>query len=251
MSNEFKDLFSKQAADYSKFRPTYPVELYQYLTTLVKEHKLAVDLGTGNGQAALVLADYFDKVVAIDPSEKQIQQATQHPHIEYKVGTAESIAVADQSVDLITVAQAFHWFKHDIFFTEAKRILKPEGILALWVYNLCSIDPIIDSHIKDFYDNVVGPYWEPERRLLEQNFSTIAFPFAEIQGRSFRMEKRWSREDLLGYLSTWSALQTYRKKTGTDPLQELTQKLQLLWPTNDARAVKWTIYPRVFRNSVN
>ncbi|WP_415062566.1 class I SAM-dependent methyltransferase [Bdellovibrio sp.] len=249
MNSTFKDLFSKQSLEYQKYRPSYPPELFKYLASLAPEHQVAIDLGTGNGQAALALTSYFQKVIAIDPSEKQIALAEPHERIEYRVGPGESLQISDHSVDLITIAQAFHWFKHDLFFQEAHRVLKDQGILAIWVYNLCQVTPQIDAVIFDFYDRLLGPYWEPERRLLEENFKSIHFPLTELQSRHFSMTLSWTLEQMIGYLGTWSALQSYRKKEGSDPLPELQRHLGPLWNPDETKVVHWQIHPRIFRNS--
>jgi ubiquinone/menaquinone biosynthesis C-methylase UbiE len=244
---EFKDLFSKQSKDYQKFRPTYPPELFAYLAEQCAEKKLVLDLGTGNGQAAVALAPYFEKVIGRDPSQKQIDAATSHPKVVYQTGPAEKLEVEDASVDLITVAQAFHWFRHADFFKEVQRVLKPRGVLAIWVYNLCQITPEIDATVWNYYEGLLGPYWEPERRLLEQNFKTIQFPFVEKPAREFVMTSEWSFEHLVGYLGTWSALQTYRSKTGQDPIPNLEKDLQKAWGNQKNHEVKWTLSLRIFQ----
>lgn len=247
MGKEFKDLFSDKSKDYKNFRPTYPSQLFDYLADLVNEHELAIDIGTGNGQAATELTRHFNKVLATDPSAQQISEATSHPKIEFSVGTAEKINAPDESANLITVAQAFHWFKHDLFFREAKRVLKPDGVLAIWVYGLCSISPEIDSSVFNLYEQILGPYWEPERKLLEENFKNIKFPFEEISAQSFAMEKSWSLDDFLGYLSTWSALKKYQNATNHKPLPDMRDELLKHWPAQEIRQVRWQISPRVFR----
>ncbi len=249
MNSAFKDLFSKQSLEYQKYRPLYPPELFKYLASLTREHQVAVDLGTGNGQAALALTPYFQKIIAIDPSEKQIALAHPHERIDYRVGPGESLHLPDHSVDLITIAQAFHWFKHDLFFQEARRVLKNNGVLAIWVYNLCKVTPQIDTVIFNFYDHLLGPYWEPERRLLEENFHSIHFPFTELQSPAFSMTLPWTLEQMIGYLGTWSALQSYRNQEGEDPLPELQHNLRSLWSPEEVKEVHWQIHPRIFRNS--
>ncbi|UOF02384.1 class I SAM-dependent methyltransferase [Bdellovibrio reynosensis] len=247
MSKEFKDLFSEKSNDYKNFRPTYPAQLFDYLAGLVHEHALAIDIGTGNGQAAMELTKHFNKVLATDPSAQQIAEASSHNKIKFEVGTAEQINAADNSADLITVAQAFHWFKHDLFFKEVQRVLKPEGILAIWVYGLCSITAEIDKPVLRLYEETLGAYWEPERRLLEENFKNIKFPFDEISSQSFLMEKNWSLDYFLGYLSTWSALKHYQKSTSHNPLTKLREELKKYWPEKEVLKIQWQIHPRLFR----
>jgi SAM-dependent methyltransferase len=245
MTDSFKDLFSQQSGDYQKYRPTYPQELFVYLASLCPRHDVALDCGTGNGQAALALSEFFNEVIAADPSAKQIEKASPHAKVRYVVAPAEKLPVPDHSVDLLTVAQAFHWFRHLEFFQEAQRVLKPQGILAVWVYDLCHISPEVDSVLESFYNGLLGSYWEPERKLLEQNFESVDFPFVEIPAPAFAMQKEWSLEDLTGYLSTWSALQSYRRKN-TDPLPEYRAKLAAVWGEEPTCRVVWEIKPRVF-----
>ncbi|XGC82122.1 class I SAM-dependent methyltransferase [Bdellovibrio bacteriovorus] len=246
MAKEFKDLFSDKSKDYKNFRPTYPSQLFDYLAGLVDEHDFAIDIGTGNGQAATELTRHFNKILATDPSAQQISEATPHPKINFEVGTAEKINAADNSADLITVAQAFHWLQHELFFNEAKRVLKSHGILAIWIYGLCSISPEVDPLVLKLYEQTLGPYWEPERKLIEENFKNIKFPFHEFSAPSFAMEKRWSLNDFIGYLSTWSALKKYQTISGENPLVQLKVELLKYWPTDEVRPVHWQIFPRVF-----
>ena len=132
----FPDHFSTQSRDYARYRPVYPAQLYDYLASLTLHLDRAWDTGTGNGQAATGLARHYRSVIASDPSERQIALATPHDHVTYHVATAEHSALEDQSIDLIAVAQAVHWFDLDRFHAEVKRALKPAGLLAVWCYNL-------------------------------------------------------------------------------------------------------------------
>jgi ubiquinone/menaquinone biosynthesis C-methylase UbiE len=187
MGSEFKDLFSTQASDYARFRPTYPQALFRILQEACAEHELAWDVGTGNGQAALALAAYFRKVIATDPSQKQLAEAPAHERVEYRCASAENSGLPDACADLITVAQAFHWFRQDDFFREVKRVGKPGARLAVWCYELAIIDPAVDAVVMELYDGVLGPYWEKERRLVEEGYSKVSFPFRELTAPSVRM----------------------------------------------------------------
>ena len=183
----FKDHFSKQAADYAKFRPQYPQSLFAYLRRIAPSRELAWDCGTGNGQAAIGLASVFDRVIATDASEKQISNAQPHEHIEYRVAKAENSAIKSETLDLIMVAQALHWFDLERFYAEARRVLKPNGVLAASAYKFFRITPEIDQLINHhYYDKIVGPFWPAERVLVER-FEELPFPFSEIQTPSFEM----------------------------------------------------------------
>ncbi len=245
MNLEFKDLFSARSTDYAKFRPTYPDALFQYLVKLTPAQKLAWDCGTGSGQAAVILARYFDKVVATDSSESQLENVVRHPQIEYHQATAERSNLDDKCADLITVAQAFHWFNPHDFFREARRVGKPGSILAFWCYGLANITPDIDAIVWRLYDGILGSYWEAERKLVEEGYRNVEIPFEEIKGPTFDMTADWSLDHLIGYLGTWSALQKYIKLNTTNPLETIFAELKMAWGTADRRSVKWPLGLRV------
>ncbi len=201
----FQDHFSKQADRYTQFRPHYPAELFRFLATLPARTERAWDCGTGNGQAAVVLAEFFDEVVATDPSAGQIEHACEHPRVRYQVAPAEAVPLADGSTDLVTVAQALHWFDHPRFYDEVRRVLRPAGAIAAWGYGLAVITPEVDAVVQHLYADLLGPYWPPERRKIEERYATIPFPFAEVPDPGFAMAAEWSLDDLLGYLGTWSS----------------------------------------------
>src|SRR6059036_4241657 len=186
----FKDHFSSQAADYAKFRPGYPQELFDYLASIAPTRRLAWDCGTGNGQAAVGLASVFDRVIATDASENQIANAEQHVRVEYHVAPAENSGIESETIDMIMVAQALHWFDLDRFYAEAQRVLKPNAVLAVSAYNLLHIEPAIDEVVNRYYYEVVGPFWPPERKLVEQ-FADLPFPFHEIDPPEFEMTAQW------------------------------------------------------------
>lgn len=228
--NTFKDNFSKQAEVYVKFRPTYPTELFEFLANLTLEHKLAWDCGTGNGQSAMKLANYYEKVYATDPSQEQIKNAIPHDRIVYKVENAENpSSIENNSVDIITVAQAVHWFDFDKFYTEVKRVLKPNGIIAVWAYGVPTISKELDIIIKDFHDNIVGEFWLSENKLIDKEYSTIPFPFTEIKTPEFFIKKQVTLSETLGHLRSWSATQKYIDKYNENPMENLSQKLQQHW----------------------
>ncbi len=221
-----KDLFSLQSSNYAVFRPTYPTELVQNFSSLCAEHELAWDAGTGNGQLAILLAEHFTHVIGTDISEKQLENAMPKRNVAYAINDSYHTSFADQSVDLVTAAQAVHWFNFDSFYKEVNRVLKPDGVIALIGYGVMRSDPKTDEIIQDFYHNTMGPFWDKERQMIDDSYSTLPFPFDEINLRKFRMDYSWSIDQLIGYFSTWSALQHYTKETGDDPLPELRRRLQ-------------------------
>jgi SAM-dependent methyltransferase len=208
-----KDRFSEQARQYATFRPHYPMELYDFIFQQVKSFDLAWDAGAGNGQAAQVLATRFRKVLATDISAKQLEQAARKENIRYEVA-GETTQLPDQSVDLVTVAQAIHWFNRPRFYEEVRRVARPGAVVAVWVYGLLKISPVIDPLIDDFYSRVVGPYWDPERKLIDDALMTMEFPFEEVKTPSFSMHFEWTPGELEGYLNTWSATQKLIAESG-------------------------------------
>ena len=243
----FKDLFSAHAAQYAQFRPHYPRELFAWVASLPPQRRLAVDVGTGNGQAAVELASRFDRVIGVDPSAQQIASAPAALGVEYRVGRAEATGVEPASADLITVAQAFHWFDHAAFFTEVRRICAPDGLLVVWCYGLTAITPEIDAVVTEYYEGMLGPFWEPERRLVETGYRTIQAPFEEIPAPSLMLELRWSFEQLVGYLGTWSPRKRYEAAHGADALEAIFPKLERVWGGADERLISWPLSIRAFR----
>ncbi len=242
----FNDNFSKQASIYAQYRPSYPHELYDYLSELTPTHELAWDCGTGNGQSAIHLADFYDSVYASDPSEAQITNAFAHDRVTYKIEKAEESTLKDQSVDLVAIAQAIHWFDYDKFYAEVKRVLKKGGIIATWAYGIPSINKELDVLIKHFHQKTVGPYWPIETRSIDQEYTTIPFPFREIEPPEFYIRKRFKMEDLLGHLLSWSATQRFIEQVGHNPIDQLRLEVEKIW--GNPQLVKdavWKIYLRV------
>ena len=243
----FKDHFSSIAAQYAQFRPRYPRELFEYLASLVPVRDLAWDCACGNGQATLPLAAAFERVLGTDASAAQINAAAPHPRVQYRVAPAEQCGLADGGVDLITVAQALHWFDVDRFYAEADRVLKPGGALAVWTYGgLRMPDAVLDELLLQFNRDVVGPYWPPERRLVDEGYRSLPFPYVELEPPSFHMQQEWALPRLLGYVRSWSATRGFAAHHGTDPVLELARKLQAPWgnPAEERRII-WPLSLRV------
>jgi ubiquinone/menaquinone biosynthesis C-methylase UbiE len=250
MAAGFHDHFSKVAKRYADFRPHYPPALFDFLATLVPRNSLVWDCAAGSGQATVDLAARFDRIIATDGSADQIGSAPRLPGVEYRVALAEQSGLPDASIDLITVAQALHWFNHELFFKEVNRVLKPGGALAVWVYATCSVEgDQVNAIAQDYYSNIVGPYWPPERRMTEDGYRTIVIPLPEMTGLpSFRMEARWTMDQMLGYFSTWSATNRFMKEKGRNPLEPLRETLAKVWGDPDnPRSIIWPLYVRIAR----
>lgn len=242
-----KDLFSGQSDQYAAFRPDYPAALFEYILQFVPGRGNAWDCGTGNGQVASALAGYFKQIYATDISENQLQQAKSHPQIQFRKESAEAITAPDNTFDLVTVAQAIHWFDFDAFYAEVKRTAKPGALLAVLGYGLLKINPAVDVVISELYTSLLGNYWDPERRYIDENYETIPFPFPEIATVDFEHVVHWTFEHLSGYLRTWSAVKQYQKMLGTDPVALISEKLQQAWGEAAVHAVRFPILLRLGR----
>jgi ubiquinone/menaquinone biosynthesis C-methylase UbiE len=239
-----KDYFSSQSKAYSTFRPTYPQALYEFIFHHVKEREVAWDCATGNGQVANYLAHYFDEVYATDISQQQLHHAIKQENIFYALSPGENTSFQDNQFDLITVAQALHWLDRDRFYREATRVGKPGATLAVWGYGLLTIDPVIDRLINEFYTETVGPYWDSARRLVENQYESISFPFKEIPTPRFAIRVKWTVDQLSGYLSSWSATQKYIQVKGKDPVPPFIKRVLPNWKTGD-RVVTFPVFGRL------
>jgi len=245
----FRDHFSADAAGYAAFRPTYPDELFAWLASVAPARRLAWDCATGTGQAAAGLAAHFARVVATDASEAQIRAARAQPRVEYRVATAEASALGAASADLISVAQALHWFDIDRFFAEARRVLVKQGVLAIWTYGPLVVEGApVDALLQDYYHRVVGPWWPPERALVDSGYAGIELPFKTLAAPAFGMSMPWTLNELLGYARTWSATPRHNEATGRDPVATLGLRLAEHWgPAERRRRVSWPLTVRAGR----
>ncbi len=226
----FKDYFSTQSDIYKAYRPSYPKGLFTYLSSIVENRQLAWDVATGNGQAAIGLSPHFEHIYATDASANQVNKASTVSNIEYKIEKAEDCSLPDQSVDLITVAQAIHWFDFEAFYSRARKAIKPQGILAIWCYGLIRFEnEALDQLIADFYHRIVGDYWPQERAHVDAKYKTIPFPVKEISDiPHFEIRLAYSRGALINYLSTWSGVKNYINTNGLNPLTKLDAQIAQL-----------------------
>lgn len=240
-----KDLFSKQAAAYAKWRPGYPKEFIEYMVSFVQHREAAWDCATGNGQAAVMLAEHFDQVFATDLSNEQLKFARPHQKITYSQGAAENTDFADNTFDLITVAQAYHWLDHKAFCKEARRVAKDGAVVAVWGYDLCRTEnEVVNDLLTSFYRDVTGPYWDAARKYVDEHYRTAYFDFEEIPvEKTFSIYTNWGIEDMRGYLNSWSAVQKYISVNDHNPVDEFIEKLRGYW--KDVMAIEFPLFLRM------
>jgi SAM-dependent methyltransferase len=244
----FQDLFSAHAPDYSAFRPTYPEALFVDLASMAPAQDLAWDCATGNGQAALGLASFFEKVVATDASAGQLAHARRHENICYAAALAERSPLADRSVDLVTVAQALHWLRLPAFYAEVRRVARPGCVIACWCYNVPRIAPEIDPILFRLDFEMLRDFWLPGHHEVSRNYATIPFPFEELTAPAHSLTVTWDLPHLTGFLNTWSSARRYRAGTGSDPVEIIRAELTRAWGDPDRkRQVSWPLHLRVGR----
>jgi SAM-dependent methyltransferase len=249
MSTRFKDHFSGHAADYRAFRPTYPPELFRFLASVAPARERAWDCGTGSGQAAVPLAEHFGRVFATDASAEQVKNAEKHPKVEYAVAPAEACPLPDASADLVLVAQALHWFDHDRFYAEVRRVCKSGGIIAATCYYAPAVGPDVDPVLREWED-FIRPYWTPERVWVDDGYRSVPFPFPfpALGAPRFEVSAPVSLAQLVGYLGTWSATKQYLKKHGADPLERFAAEFGAVWGDPPAvRTLRWELAMRLGR----
>lgn len=250
MSRRFADHFAGVASHYASHRPNYPDDLFVWLAGQCRYRERAWDCATGSGQAAVALADYIELVIATDASSAQIAAATPCPNVEYRVAAADASGLPELSVDLITVAQALHWFDLEPFYAEVRRVLKPGGLLAVWTYGVFQVEGgdtrQVQALLDRFYYQTIGPYWPAERRHVENGYADLPFPFDELVVPPFAMAVDWNLDDLAGYLRSWSATSRYQEQNGSDPVEALCVELSPLWGAGKRRVV-WPLSIKVGR----
>ena len=240
-----KDYFSGHSKLYATFRPTYPDDLYSFIFKHVKNFDSAWDCATGNGQVARVLANHFRQVHATDISQQQLDNAVQAKSISYSVQGAEKTTFSDNQFDLITVGQALHWFDLEKFYNEVNRVAKKDALLAVWGYAVCKVNKQVDEHFYHFYNHVVGPYWDSARKLVEEEYKNIPFPFDQISTPKFSIDVEWTLEEFAGYLTTWSATQKFIKDKNYNPVLEVVKLMQPCW--NEKEKVSFPVFLKLGR----
>lgn len=239
--------FALESEQYALYRPTYPKELIELIVSLSPNLFSAWDVACGNGQLTFELSNYFEKVIGTDISQEQIDNAQKNDNIIYKVESSSLSSLGNSSIDLITVAQAIHWFEFDTFYSEVKRVSKPNAIIAIIGYELLSISKEIDECVFDFYSNKLNDYWDDRRRYIDEQYSTIPFPFEEVKIPQYNCKLHWNRDQLMGYLSTWSAVKKYKQKNGINPMGELKEQIYRLWNENEVYEVYIPVLTKIAR----
>ena len=236
------DHYSELAKGYAIFRPRYPRELFEFVASVAPARHRAWDCGAGSGQATLDLAQHFDHVIGTDVSAEQIAQAPRHPKIEWHAAPAENVPmIASRSIDLITVAQALHWFDHEKFYAEARRVAVPNGVLAAWTYATPTMQGEVGKVLRRYMHDDVGAYWPPERKYVDDEYRTIPFPFERISAPAITLENDWTLDQILGYMRTMSATARYIKATGIDPVAPVEREMRVLWGNPGPRRIVWPL----------
>ncbi|MFJ4376028.1 class I SAM-dependent methyltransferase [Pseudomonas japonica] len=247
-SATFKDHFSSGSAGYAAYRPSYPLELIDELTSISPGTRRVLDCGCGTGQLSVLLAERFDEVIATDASAAQIAAAEPREGVIYRTALAEDSGLPADSVDLITVAQAAHWLDLEAFYGEARRIARPQAAIALITYGVLHLEGELDGPLQQFYHQTIAPYWPPERRHVETGYRDLPFPFTEIEVPPQVIEMRWTLAQLIGYLNTWSAVKAAEQALGHSPLDGVAQQLAEAWgDPATRRLVTWPLTLRAGR----
>lgn len=243
----FKDHFSTHASAYAARRPGYPRALVDFLAAEAPSRDVAWDCGCGSGQLSVPLADGFERVIATDASAEQIAHATPHERVEYHTAPAEHTGIAGRSVDLVIVAQAAHWFDLPKFYDEVRRVAKPRALVALITYDWVEVSDAVDRVVRDFY-SAIARYWPPERKMVEDGYASLDFPFEEIEHPQFEMTAKWNAAQLGGYIGTWSAVRGLEKAEGRGRIVALESDLRTAWGDPDEeRVARWQVAMRVGR----
>jgi SAM-dependent methyltransferase len=236
MSTSFADHFSEKPAQYAASRPTYPAALFAAAAAAAPGLERAWDCATGNGQAAHGLARHFARVEATDASAQQIEHAIPAPNVRYSVQPAEATDFAPASFDAVCVAQALHWFDVDRFYAEVKRVLRPRGILLVTAYGWSGVSPEFDAEQQRIVIDPIEPYWPPQNQLIMRGYRDLAFPFELIEMPPMSIEVRWTLDQYVDYMGTWTATRRLLEKQ-PGFLANARAELRKAWPGNEARKV--------------
>lgn len=237
----FPDHFSGDSDEYRASRPTYPAALFEWRASASSGREIAWDCGCGSGQASMPLGDYFDEVIATDASSAQIGAAPERSNLTFRVATADASGIPGGTVNVVTVAQAAHWFEHAAFHAEVARVLRPGGLLAVWCYDLHEVSAEFDAVVRRYYSEIVGPYWPARRLHVEQGYRELPFPYERIETPTFAISHSWTFAQVYAYIGTWSSSQNYMKALNKDPRALVEEELLAAWGDEERREVSWPI----------
>lgn len=247
-ATSIRNWFEQGGRAYARFRPEYPPELATHLAEIALDNRLAVDVGCGNGQLTQLLAPHFKALIGLDPSADQIANAIPHERITYQCARAEQLPLVADCASLITAAQAAHWFNLPVFYQEVRRIAAPECVLALISYGVLNLESALNQRFQKFYWDEIGPYWAPERKLVDSGYATIDFPFEELAVPTLDIKVDWHLSEFLGYLLTWSAVRSAKEAGREKVLLDFADDISSLWgDANITRAISWPINMRIGR----
>lgn len=240
-----RNWFDQGGRAYARFRPDYPPELATFLASVAPDTALAVDVGCGSGQLTRLLAPHFDAVLGLDPSADQVAHAQPAERVRYQCAAAERLPLTERSASLIVAAQAAHWFDLPAFYSEVRRVAVPGAAIALVSYGVLRLEPPLDARFQRFYLEEIGPFWPPERVLVDSGYATLDFPFAEIAAPALEIRLDWHLNAFLGYLLTWSAVRVAREAGREQLLLDFARDMAALWGDPDIRRpVRWTLNMR-------
>jgi SAM-dependent methyltransferase len=249
----FADHFSTIARGYAAYRPHYPPELAAALAERCTRHELAWDAGCGNGQLSVGLAAHFAQVIATDPAQAQLDAATRHDHVEYRRAPAEASGLPDACADLAVAAQAAHWFEWPRYVAEVERVARPGALVALVSYGIVDIDSgaggagDAGAIVARYYRDDAGPHWPPGRHHVENGYRDLAWPWPEVAAPALAMRASWTREELCGYVATWSATVKLVDVEGPGRYDALCASLARVWPDGERREIRWPLAIRLAR----
>jgi len=236
------DHFSSVSAAYSAFRPRYPAALIDYFASLAPRRRIAWDCGAGSGQATADIARRFEFVVATDLSADQLARASKGSGIGWAACAAERTAIRSSTIDAVAVAQALHWFAHDAFYAEVKRVASgPDAAVVAWTYAAPRMEGDVGEVLRRFMFEDIGSYWPPERKYVDSEYRTIPFPFERIHAPPFSLENDWTLQQIVGYMRSMSATARYMKANGVDPVVAVGEELLALWQDDAPRRIVWPV----------
>ena len=248
MNTNKRNWFEQGGKDYATYRPQYPEEVTSYLSSIAPETKLAVDVGCGTGQLTQHLSTSFYQVVGIDPSSEQINNAFKANNINYQCSPAEKLELPDNCVDLITVAQAAHWFDLPEFYKEVSRVGKNGAVIALISYGVLRLEGELDKHFQDFYWNKIGRFWSSRRKMVDDGYKTLDFPFEELKHPAININLNWNFSEFIGYISTWSAVRNANESNNTHLFSDFASQTETLWgEVDNTNQITWDVNMRVGR----